>query len=572
MPPSRQPHAHKPFRLLTLGSGALVDAAGAAVAGQRRRIALLVLLASSRERGVSRDKLVAALSPESPTESARHALHQLLYYLRQQIGDDAFLGTDPLRLDPDVVAFDVAEFEQALEAGDLERAVALYRGPFLDGFHLGDSNEFEEWAAGERSRLAARQADALGRLAGAAAERADYAAACSWWRRLAELDPMSGRAALGLARSLVALGDRAGAVREARAHERLVRAEIGGEPAPELAELLAELMRSNGRTAPAEAAALGSSAAADETASAAAPAESAAPPNRIAVPAVRRGLASAAALLVSLAGAAVWLGAGPAEEARDANLLAVAPFEVLDPSLEIWREGMGDVLSRTLDGAGPIRTVSPSVVLRRWSGRADRATAVELGRRTGAGLVVYGAVVPRGRDSVTLRAALLDRSGGTGKTDIEVSGEADRIGELADSLGIQALRVLSPGRALGLFRGTSIASKSLPALKGFLQGEQFFRRGLWDSALTRYDQAIAADTTFALALVRMALVLGWRPPTRGAYRPRDEYMQRATLHNHGLSPRDSLLIVADSFRLAAEEMTEPEAYARLKSRSVPAVE
>jgi DNA-binding SARP family transcriptional activator len=574
MSPSRQPHARKPFRLLTLGGGALVDAAGAAVAGQRRRIALLVLLASSRERGVSRDKLVAALSPESTTESARHALHQLLYYLRQQIGDGAFLGTDPLRLDPDVVAFDVAEFEQALEAGALERAVALYRGPFLDGFHLADSNEFEEWAAGERSRLAARQADALGRLAEAAAERADHAAAGAWWRRLAELDRLSGRAALGLARSLVALGDRAGAVREARVHERLLRAEIGGEPAPELAELLAELQRGGGRTALPEAAAPGASVPRGETVPAAAPAASQSPPPRIARPAVRRGPpAAAATLLLLLAGAAVWLGAGPAGEyPRDANLLAVAPFEVLEPSLGIWREGMGDVLARTLDGAGPIRTVSPTVVLRRWSGRADRASAEELGRRTGAGLVVYGAVVPRGRDSVTLRAALLDRGGGTGKTDIEVSGKADRIGELADSLGIQALRVLSPGRAIGLARGTSIASKSLPALKAFLQGEQFYRRGLWDSALTRYDQAIAADSTFALALAHMAFVLSWTPPTASAYRPRDEYMQRATLHNHGLSPRDSLIIVAESFKLAAEEITEPEAYVRLRLRSVPAVE
>src|SRR5688572_12327188 len=259
-------------------------------------------------------------------------------------------------------------------------------------------------------------------------------------------------------------------------------------------------------------------------------------PTAGASPALRRGLLTAAAvLLMTLGGAGVWLRTRPAaEDTLDADLLAVAPFEVLEPSLDVWREGMGDVLSRTLDGAGPIRTVSPSVVLRRWSGRADRTSAEELGRRTGAGVVLYGAVVPRGRDSVTLRAALLDRGGGMGKTDIEVSGEVARIGELADSLGIQALRVLSPGRAIGLFRGTSIASKSLPALKGFLQGEQFFRRGLWDSALTRYDQAIAADSTFALALVRMALVLGWNPPTAGAYRPREEYLRRATLHNHGL--------------------------------------
>jgi eukaryotic-like serine/threonine-protein kinase len=291
-------------------------------------------------------------------------------------------------------------------------------------------------------------------------------------------------------------------------------------------------------------------------------------------PAVRRGLlAAAAVLLAALAGTAVWLRARPAAEAaRDADLLAVAPFEVLEPSLQVWREGMGDVLSRMLDGAGPIRTVSPSVVLRRWSGRADRASAEELGRRTGAGLVVYGAVAPRGRDSVTLRAALLDRVDGMAKTDIEVSGEAARIGELADSLGIRALRVLSSSRAIGSVRRTAIGSRSLPALKAFLQGEQFYRRGLWDSALAWYDQAIAADSTFALALAQMAWVLGWYPPTAGAYRPQGEYRRRATLHNHGLPPRDSLYIVADSFELAAEDMTEPEEYARMKFRAVAAVE
>ena len=297
-------------------------------------------------------------------------------------------------------------------------------------------------------------------------------------------------------------------------------------------------------------------------------------PRAAASPAVRRGLlAAAAVLLVALAGAGVWLRARPAaEDALDADLLAVAPFEVLEPSLQVWREGMGDVLSRTLDGAGPIRTVSPSVVLRRWSGRADRTSAEELGRRTGAGLVVYGAVVPRGRDSVTLRAAVLDRAGGMGKTDIEVSGEAARIAELADSLGIRALRVLSPARAIGSARGTSIGSKSLPALKAFLQGEQFYRRGQWDSALTRYDQAIAADSTFALALAQMGTVLGWNPPTTGAYRPREEYLRRATLHNHGLPPRDSLYIVADSFNLAAAEVTDAEAFVHLKFRAVSAAE
>ncbi len=63
----------------------------------------------------------------------------------------------------------------------------------------------------------------------------------------------------------------------------------------------------------------------------------------------------------------------------DASLLAVAPFDVLDSKLGLWREGMVDLLSRNLDGAGPLRTVSPTVVVRRWSGRADPQSAAELG-------------------------------------------------------------------------------------------------------------------------------------------------------------------------------------------------
>jgi serine/threonine-protein kinase len=84
------------------------------------------------------------------------------------------------------------------------------------------------------------------------------------------------------------------------------------------------------------------------------------------------------------------------EVTLDRNLVAIAPFDVLDPSLQLWREGLGDILSRTLDAAGPLRTVSPTVALRRWEGRADRASAEALGRRTGAGLVVFGTVVPEG--------------------------------------------------------------------------------------------------------------------------------------------------------------------------------
>ncbi len=284
-------------------------------------------------------------------------------------------------------------------------------------------------------------------------------------------------------------------------------------------------------------------------------------------------MAGAGALIAIALGIGLYRGLRPAPAiALDPNLLAVAPFDVLDPSLQLWREGLGDILSRSLDGAGPLRTVSPTVALRRWRGRTDRASAEALARRTGAGVVVFGAVVPKGRDSVSLRAGVLDATRGDGQTDVEVSGEGSRIGELADSLGIRILQTLSRRRPIGSVRQVSMGSRSLPALKAFLQGEQFYRRGLWDSALARYDQAIAADSTFALALRRMDAVLGWNPPSAGAYRPFGEYSRRSLSYNHGLSPRESLLIASDSFREAAGNATNAESFVDFSFRSVAVLE
>src|SRR5437667_3565519 len=65
-----------PFRLTTLGGLALAGDAGplAGAAAQRRSLALLALLALGRNKGVSRDKLVVYLWPESGEERAHHEL------------------------------------------------------------------------------------------------------------------------------------------------------------------------------------------------------------------------------------------------------------------------------------------------------------------------------------------------------------------------------------------------------------------------------------------------------------------------------------------------------------------
>src|SRR5438093_2584362 len=78
-------------------------------------------------------------------------------------------------------------------------------------------------------------------------------------------------------------------------------------------------------------------------------------------PSRRVGIAAAIMAAALVAGAAAWLLRPRAPLSLDPDLLAVAPFDVLAPNLELWHEGLVDILSRILDGAGPLRTVSPSV-------------------------------------------------------------------------------------------------------------------------------------------------------------------------------------------------------------------
>src|SRR5262245_4046516 len=189
------------LRLGTFGGLSLEGQDGAAIAVQRLRLALLALLAHAGDRGLSRDKLLGFLWAESPPDSARHKLEQALYMLRRQLGDGLFQGTDPLRLNGEVLAADVGEFERAIGRGEFAEAVALYRGPFLDGFYLTDAEEFEHWAESERDRLADRHRWVLHQLAAGADARGDRTAAVEWWRKLLTADPLSSRATAGLMRA-----------------------------------------------------------------------------------------------------------------------------------------------------------------------------------------------------------------------------------------------------------------------------------------------------------------------------------------------------------------------------------
>jgi serine/threonine-protein kinase len=229
----------------------------------------------------------------------------------------------------------------------------------------------------------------------------------------------------------------------------------------------------------------------------------------------------------------------------DPNLVAVAPFDVASPALLLWKEGMIDVLSRSLDGAGALRSVPASVVVHRWQGRADVESAHALGEATGARLVLFGGIMSAG-DSVRATMSLLDVRTGRTVAEFERKDIPGRMDRLSDSLALAVLQELGRSRRIDMAHATFSPTASLAALKAYLQGEQFYRVARWDSAQVHFERAIDLDTTFALAYHRLGAVRRFRdakfPPDSVAY----ELMRKTSHFPKGLGPRERLLATIDS--------------------------
>jgi len=574
------------IELRLFGGASLQDSGGTPLAGRvahRHRLALMTRLAMAAPGGVSRDKLVGLLWPERDETAARHLLRAALHDLRRVLGAEAIVtaGTE-LRLDQRRVLVDARSFEARLAAGELAEAVALYRGPFLDGFFLEGSETFEEWATAERVRLAAAYESVLERLATTAARRDDAGEALRWWQALASARPADGRVARATVEVLVTLGDPAGAVAHAVAHARWLRSELGIGPDAALTARVTTLRKAmaapppdewfldgNGALAvqpapstPAAVAPLLSAPAADvPSASVAAPSTpaSAVLPLAEAWSAVtaapvpqdapaggrkrnRRWLVGAT-LVVVIAGVALTLSrpdAMPATARRGtpmaATVVAVAPFTVIGEAPPELRDGLANLLSANLDQVADLRIVPSPLVLSSARGQVDPGSLLA---RVRAELLVTGVVAPV-REGIAISARLVDGAGAV-RARVEVRGAADDLSGLVDRLTLELLRELW-GRRLGVPtpRLAAIATSSPAALRAFLRGEAFVRSALWDSAAAALAEAVDLDSTFALAHLRLAEPYGWRYGMGSV--PSQRELALAARYADRLPPRERMLL------------------------------
>ena len=123
------------------------------VAQQPKRFAILVFLVVAEPRGFHRrDSLLALFWPELPEKRARNALNKTLHFLRSRLGSDVILsrGGTEVGIEPGAIWCDAVAFEEALRDGNTLDALELYGGPFLEGFHVSETPEFDHWIERQR--------------------------------------------------------------------------------------------------------------------------------------------------------------------------------------------------------------------------------------------------------------------------------------------------------------------------------------------------------------------------------------------------------------------------------------
>src|SRR5262245_35658616 len=240
------------FRLL--GEAALrAGSAGSDFVLPQKGLALLIYLAMSRGRPVSRAVLADLLWGDRVDSQARQNLRQCLLTLRRELAPALaralIVDDQSLALAADVVEVDALQFIACASAADSierQRCIDLPWGPFLGGFTTG-AEGFDEWAVAERQKLDATAARVFVELAEQFDAVGDGERAIAALERLIAIDPAEEHRH----RRLLALEARTRGTDAALARCKtliaLLKREFDAEPEPATLALLEEF-RCSART------------------------------------------------------------------------------------------------------------------------------------------------------------------------------------------------------------------------------------------------------------------------------------------------------------------------------------
>ena len=271
-----------------------------------------------------------------------------------------------------------------------------------------------------------------------------------------------------------------------------------------------------------------------------------APTVRVRPPRTRRAVVPmvvAAAVAVLLAAGGLLKARSGSRIAPSAAVMAVMPFTPAAPDTSLSRLGrdLAVTLSANLDGVGEIRTVDALTMLAqvKASGPAPSLReAAALSRRLGAKSVLQGTLVGTG-ETIRADVGLFTTDSMISVSRVTVSGPRHDVSALTDSITWAVLRQVWRTRGAPTPSITALTTRSVPALRSFLEGERAITEGRFNRAAEAFSRALEADSSFWLAYRRYEFVRSWR------FQPVDSVIfARYRANRHALPERERLLIEA----------------------------
>lgn len=201
--------------------------------------AMLAYFALRSPASLPRESIIEMFWPDQEPGTGRNSLSVALNALRRQLepvgmraGSILISDRSTVRLNPDAITTDVAEFERLLKTAETDRqncrdylsaAVALYRGDFAQGHYY-------DWAVREQVRLQLLYTEALLVLTAELEQTGAPTTALEMALKAISVDPFSERAHRAVIRLHVATGQPTRALEAAHKLERTYREEFGSEP------------------------------------------------------------------------------------------------------------------------------------------------------------------------------------------------------------------------------------------------------------------------------------------------------------------------------------------------------
>lgn len=202
----------------------------------RRQARALLYYLSDAAAPVARDQLLYLFWPDESEAKARRNLTRLVSYLRQELPHPEILLVThaALQVNPERVQVDTKRFINlcANEATHAQ-AVTLYQGPFLWGFSLASSPEFDLWLTEAQGRYEARFLKTLANLVYAKRSQGAYAAAIEYAQLHLAVDDLVEEIHRHLISLYAAQGNRTAALRQYETCVQVLERELGVSPLPE---------------------------------------------------------------------------------------------------------------------------------------------------------------------------------------------------------------------------------------------------------------------------------------------------------------------------------------------------